>query len=84
MRKRSLHVLNAQRSRSLSAIDSKDEDNNIAVKKELKAVPTAMQWMTKNDLLCTSVKQSLNESLLLILTTNGLVVTNQVRTTSFQ
>jgi hypothetical protein len=77
MRKRSIHVL-SQRSKSLSAMNDVNDDE-ITIKKELKAIPLSMKWIKKRELMeSKNVGKKEENRYLIILTTNGIAILNEV------
>jgi hypothetical protein len=76
MRKRSIHVL-SQRSKSLSAMNDVNDDE-ITIKKELKAIPISMKWIKKRELMNTNNVNKKEDRYLIILTTNGIAILNEV------
>ena len=56
------------------------EDEEISIKKELKAIPMSMKWIRKNYLTAASSLSSKGDDhLLILLTTNGTIILNEVK-----
>jgi hypothetical protein len=81
MRKRSIHVL-SQRSKSLSAMNDVNDDE-ITIKKELKAIPISMKWIRKRELMKSKNVGKKEDRYLIILTTNGIAILNEVTESLF-
>jgi uncharacterized protein YukJ len=69
LRKRSYHITSNQRSKSLSSMNDNGNDD-ISIRKELKAVPLTMKCINSVD----------SFSFLMILTSSGIVITDEVGT----
>ena len=70
-----------KRSKSLSAMSdnsSNNGDDEISIKKELKAIPMSMKWIQKS-YLTAATSSNVDEHLLILLTTNGTIILNEVR-----